>query len=497
MRHTGLFIVILLSLIAEARVEAAVDWIVQSSNGTIIHSGTASSGQAINISLNGLSGAARTIRVMGASNDNIGRITVSGSESSPPEIKLHVDSLSGPPTSMYTSAANAAGVDWAGIVNSYNGDLRVSGCVSGNLTDNFGGGLVFIDFLYFGGAIQDELEGTGGEFMVRAASVASGAHITCRKGDLTLLDIASGSLLADVTCREGEITTILVNGDIGTTLSSPKIWSAKDIISVSGDDVYADIFPGAYVGFGTNRTLDQLVTTGDLGGVARTLGFNTMSIGGSLVGELALKGANPFPSGKTITIGHSLASTGEITVATGSDLGGQVIINKNDSGGTWASGGEVIANPSGSSPITLTAPAYATLSSTLGGGAVGLASYQIHDADCVPANGSTGEPPLDNTLRVRWYGPLQWTTGDPVTVYYRLNPGHSWTDITGDFDFEINPANPRELIVTPMTLGDYDYVQYMVIPTSNLKCAGVTGAPAVYLGGDEDPEQYVVTFEED
>ena len=109
--------------------------------------------------------------------------------------------------------------------------------------------------------------------------------------------------------------------------------------------------------------------------------------------------ANHLPSGRTIKIGTSLQSDsthdGRIVLGT-SGLQGQVIINSTNGSGTWT--GNVTIGTT-----TLSPSYYSNTSSSLGGGAVGVAPFHLHAADCVPPSvyNSVGA-----TMTVSHYGPV-------------------------------------------------------------------------------------------
>ncbi len=99
-----------------------------------------------------------------------------------------------------------------------------------------------------------------------------------------------------------------------------------------------------------------------------------MVIGGDLLTFLFV---GTLDAARAILIDGSLDSLGEILLGS-SGLEGQIVINANPSlSGTWD--GDVTVG----STTLATAPYYSNLPSTLGGGAVGLAPYQIHSAACV------------------------------------------------------------------------------------------------------------------
>ncbi|MFM9995024.1 MAG: hypothetical protein ACKVU4_04395 [Phycisphaerales bacterium] len=267
-------------------------------------------------------------------------------------------------------------------------------------------------------------------------------------------DIIAGTLRA--TIKGGDfIRNIEVAGAIATSAGGPVLITTTEpgapIETITAASINADIEAGTSTSRG-NVTRVQ-AASGNLAGSIKALNLTGTSSG--------------VPG---IEVSGSLSST--VTLASGG-LQRQIIVNGGNSGGTWT-GGVTIGS------TTLSGLYYTNTSSSLGGGSVGLAPFHLHDEDCTPPNGYSGAPPGDNKLRLRWYGPLSWSSGDPVTVWYRVHPSQTWIEITADFIFDINPNNPRELVLTPDTPWDLDAIIYRVVPTSNLKCAGVTGAPAVY-----------------
>ncbi|MFM9994665.1 MAG: hypothetical protein ACKVU4_02565 [Phycisphaerales bacterium] len=293
-----------------------------------------------------------------------------------------------------------------------------------------------------------------------------------------------------------------ITGDIGPTPTNGNVYVAARLAlgSIRAQRMWTDINLGipSDLNNGALRNIETLATGGHFNGsiTANLIDENfpftpTFFVRGDLNANVMLRNYNAvpalqvvgsFPAGRTLSVGQGLASGRSMSFGT---LGGQVILNAQDRAtahpwqGPVTANGNTIGTGSGFSQPYL-APYYELSSTSLGGGAIGHAPFHLHDEDCTPPNGYFGAPPGDNKLRLRWYGPLSWSSGDPVTVWYRVHPSQSWTDITNDFAFEINPSNPRELVLTPETPWDLDAITYRVIPTSNLKCAGVTGAPVVY-----------------
>ncbi len=203
-------------------------------------------------------------------------------------------------------------------------------------------------------------------------------------------------------------------------------------------------------------------------GVQNGLVNGTLGVG-SVESDLvfdALNGVNAnagLNTGAVLQVG-SLASTGSLRFPfTG--LRGQVIINDDNSGGTWAGtvSYSTVAGPNNAQAVATLAPdaagVYNVPSSQVGGGAVGLVPFQLYTADCVPAPlaaNLSGGMPLDvfvagaptGTVRVRFFGPVKPaasnppapTTGKVNSVFtierfgYDVNNVGSWTDVTDSFD---------------------------------------------------------------
>jgi hypothetical protein len=178
-----------------------------------------------------------------------------------------------------------------------------------------------------------------------------------------------------------------------------------------------------------------------------------------------------------IIVGTSLA--GAVTVPS-SGLVGPIIVNATGDSGTWT--GAVTVGST-----TLGRNYYTNTSASLGGGAVGLAPFHLHDTDCVPANGATVSAIADDEITLHFYGPVTYSAGHvPVMVEYTplvdgVAPENAtWADINDDFTFAVSSTNPRELRIIADTFSDYARGSgYRVTPQRWLKCAAVTGTPQV------------------
>jgi hypothetical protein len=181
--------------------------------------------------------------------------------------------------------------------------------------------------------------------------------------------------------------------------------------------------------------------------------------------------AGEFKAGRTINIGTNLwgpfspgdGDNGGIKINAAGGLKGQVIVNsRNDPATTFAFGAPVAV---GTTTLAAYVPHYSTLSSTLGGGAVGEVPFNLHKQDCLPANGvltcsmpsrtwstcGTGSTDVRDTIVIRHYGPvLDSATGGtpPVRVERKsllaiCNPNCTipvWEDVTADVDVCVAPS---------------------------------------------------------
>lgn len=92
---------------------------------------------------------------------------------------------------------------------------------------------------------------------------------------------------------------------------------------------------------------------------------------------------------------------------------------------------------------------------SLGGGAIGVAPFLLHDHDCLPKQGETvtpeNSPRFSNPIRMRHYGPVTWDpgNGDPFIVERRAR-GLSGAWLEQDcFTFEPDEENSTIALVYP------------------------------------------------
>jgi hypothetical protein len=166
-------------------------------------------------------------------------------------------------------------------------------------------------------------------------------------------------------------------------------------------------------------------------------------------------------------------------------LQGQVIVNAANSGGLW-SGSVMVGGANIFSPI----PAYITKSSSIGGGAVGLAPFRSHLEDCTPAHNSTGPggfalvSAFANTSTTpvvfRCYGPVQPAPGFGLmqALAVEQQVGANWVDRSAYFTMEFIPAGSsgRQIGLRSSGAGTPPPGQYRLRPVA-LQSAGVAGSP--------------------
>ncbi len=190
------------------------------------------------------------------------------------------------------------------------------------------------------------------------------------------------------------------------------------------------------------------------------------------------------PSAGVPVISVAASMTSSITLAA-NGLKAQIIINAANSGGSWSSG-TVTVGSTALSPM----PNYTNTSASIGGGAVGVAPFDLHDNDCTPVNGASLAFSETTTVVLRHYGPVTWNTAsDPVYIDWRETGTSTWTPLPAA-DFTVSAgSNARTIVVTALTEFDFkEGFDYRIKPVrdasppsgyTQLKCANVTGTPTV------------------
>lgn len=174
---------------------------------------------------------------------------------------------------------------------------------------------------------------------------------------------------------------------------------------------------------------------------------------------------------------------GEIRIAEGLNLAGQVIINSDASGSDLFTGSAVLDFDT--FPVSLTPiPNYTNLSAELGGGAIGVVPFNLHAPDCEPPSGSlitvhTGLNGIQapQEVRIRHYGPVRFASAGAQLLVERSDFTYSappigptiWEDVSASYQFAASSENPRDLIVSGNFGPDY---RYRIRPNGQVLCAG-------------------------
>lgn len=288
---------------------------------------------------------------------------------------------------------------------------------------------------------------------------------------------ANRDVLGDMVAENGRVLLVWAQtGNIGSAADPIMIRAKHNVYQVMANDVYADINTRAN---GSNGAFWALVANRFFGSLeTEKLILNPYN---GVEGVIAIY--NQFSG--SITIGKSYNNPAQYIQVPVHGLGGQIIINAdNVAGGSWSAPVRV-GPPGDPQQIVLNAPHYPQLDSLLGGGAVGLVPFRLHDEACSPANGATAQvipngTPL--TVELRHYGPITWTGAIPLTIDRR--PAGSLNAFTPVplSDFAASPSNSNANIMTVTRANGHPGFavgyQYRIRPTTQLLCT-VPALPAV------------------
>lgn len=202
------------------------------------------------------------------------------------------------------------------------------------------------------------------------------------------------------------VNSIVVDGTLGSGSSTVEIFTDGDIDLLRAGSIGNAAIGVNSEGFSGTTSVGTLETL--LGGFtsnsASVLGsLDLLRVAGDFDADLTINSA--LPAAERWGIGGSLLAGGVIDLPT-SGLAGNIVVNAADGSGTWD--GDVLVGAA-----TL-ADEYATISASLGGGAVGVVPFATHGEDSSPASGSTfglspniQNPPVFDEMNVRWYGEIQ------------------------------------------------------------------------------------------
>lgn len=270
------------------------------------------------------------------------------------------------------------------------------------------------------------------------------ADINTRAGtggsNLTLLRTRSGS---SANIFRGSLVTTSVVGTV--TNHGIRVYGELDADITVHQDVTRPIIVSGQLNPGRTLTIaGSMLTSGsstgrlEIGTLAGSVLFTSNSVGpqgnitfGSVASTGQLRILRGFPSGYAtsttsgpmaglIRIGRGLAGNMSFPA---NGLQGQVIIDAEMVGAAWT--GNVTI---GSTTISHTNGIYTNLPSTLGGGAVGLAPFQLHETACTPPHNQVGTP-----------GSIIETTsfandGDVpviITIWFAMDPAADFDGMNG------------------------------------------------------------------
>lgn len=312
--------------------------------------------------------------------------------------------------------------------------------------------------------------------------------ITATTADNTVRGISNARagrhILGDISVENGRILLISApNGNIGMPGSPVTIRAKHSVYHIEADNVYANVNTRVNGGAGGMFALDVHRFVGSI--IAEQLIYNPW---------LGMQGliyiTDEFAG--SITLGKSFNTTGQYIQVPVNGLTGQIIINADNApGGAWTS--PVRIGPNGHpNQIVLNTPSYTHSPVVLGGGAVGLVPFRLHNQGCSPANGSTvqfspNETPL--SVQLRHYGPVTrtGTSSLPFTIDRRLAGSGQTFAPAPIANFESVPSlTDGNVMIITAALNQPGFeagYEYRIRPTSNVRC-NIAGEPAVAWTGD-------------
>ena len=297
--------------------------------------------------------------------------------------------------------------------------------------------------------------------------------------------VVGGDILGDITFQNGgRLDVVKAGGDIGTP-SEPVVLSVtpslpygagSNIGTVKCTNLYADVIAasnlrrvaasGAFEGSINCNTVGPtfgedppgiFIGSGGFDGAIEALGADFEG-DISITGDLASSGLLAIPvlsegdsititggveSGSIIEIGGSL--DGDIQIQEAQGLQGQILINAAIASappveGEWTGS---VSVGTGGTQVTIggsetgdnEAPYYGVLSSTLGGGAIGLVPFNFHPKDSAPDHDSVVTTGAISTVQLAHYGPVSVASGKGVRVFEG-----SWTLPYGFSDYSEVPV---------------------------------------------------------
>lgn len=290
---------------------------------------------------------------------------------------------------------------------------------------------------------------------------------------------AGRDVRGDVMATRGRVERIEAGRHIGSTFNPVTVRSKHSHMSiVAGNEVHGDFIAGFGGGPGYLATLSCQRLIGSV----RTPQLGSTLKNGRVTIEQQFQGS--------LSIGGSLGDTVEYIQLPPNGLTGQIIINAdNHPGGYWDA--PIYLGPiNDPGTIILTGPLYDLPSQVLGGGAIGVAPFRLHNQSCSPPNGSTvtvAPGSAAPTIALQHYGPIVWYFGTPVTVQRRPSGTEAPFSAVAASEFTMyrSEVNSTRLIVTnaPGRSGIQPGYDYRIQPTAQLRC-DIPGEPPVQWQSD-------------
>lgn len=274
---------------------------------------------------------------------------------------------------------------------------------------------------------------------------------------------AQRDILGDITADNGRIIFILSYGRLGTAANPVTVRAKHDIIQI-----------GSYGGIWGD------VNSRHGGGAGRMFAFGATSFHGTLETESLM--SNPYNGwpgrinvlehfDATVHIGGSLVDPQQWIELPPTGFSGQIVINAdNDANGNWTSP-VYVGTPENPVEI-LEGPHYKETPAEIGGGAVGLVPFALHETACVPPLSGVLQGGPGATVRLRHYGPVRITDATPFVVErHVINTGDPYVEVpASEFEYCIPPDDHTAVDVVPVAghAGFEPGYRYRISPTTSL-----------------------------
>ncbi len=512
------------------------------------------------ISLSGLANSVGRINVFSTDEEvdaDIGVITLEGTWTD--QIDLIIGEETVP---SIVQQSRSYGRHWAGLSVPFDKPVRFQGRISGDVI----GAVRCTNFrrIDVGGDVGGNLRGVlNGPVVVTAdGDVLAGRTIENIAGSETMSVLIAGDVVGSIQATAGGIGTVQIVGALtgsilaesdmdeiiilenaGSSVTAATIEAGGEIGSIRVDGhVWADISVNGGEPVDENDEaadlprLEIFNVGGDLDGTFIGPSISNLNVGGDLHADLTVglvrhgflgddewringsfkNDAVIETRGKVVTVPPP--PTGEVRSW---GLRGPVVFNNAFDGSEWEEGAIVRVYIVGTSDpeefITLTGPDYTNNPYThedesegFGGGAVGVASFALHDEGCAPQNGAVemlgvgvlklpnlpdlapmSMEPINAPVVLHHRGPVAWdgaAGSSPVKIERRRIGMSNWHDITDAFDPALRWAGLQVTLKEDATqcggdVGFHRGFDYRITPFRTgddaLRCRDVTTEPLI------------------